>query len=155
MQDISKIRVIDEMKITEDCLGLKNKTFSLFVLIALLSGCSSMNSSFDCPMKAGVRCESLDQVNQAVDRGEIRDVDQDKLEAAPLHTRTLSFDSYPSTTKLSHGEPLRFSESVQRIWIAPFEDTAGNYHQSSEVFTITQGGHWIGDPVKAIDSDED
>ncbi len=35
------------------------------------SGCAEADSKFDCPMKPGVSCSSLDQVNAKVDRGEI------------------------------------------------------------------------------------
>lgn len=115
----------------------------------MLNGCSNMNSSFDCPMKPGVRCESLDQVNRRVDRGEIG---QQEIQIAssikPSFMNTAS-----SPVRIGH-QPLRLSETVQRIWIAPFEDTNGNYHQASEVFTIARPGRWIGSPVKSFQEED-
>ena len=49
----------------------KQKMLWSMTVFILLTGCAEMNSQFDCPMKPGVRCESLDQVNARVDRGEI------------------------------------------------------------------------------------
>ena len=48
--------------------------FSFAILaIIWLSGCAHLNASFDCPMSAGSRCESLDQVNREVDHGAFAD----------------------------------------------------------------------------------
>ena len=52
-----------QIKLFHTCLGLS--------LFGLLSGCSSLNSEFDCPMKPGVMCQSLDQVNTMVDQGKL------------------------------------------------------------------------------------
>ena len=122
----------------------------LLPLVVLINGCAGMNSQFDCPMKPGVRCESLDQVNEAVNRGEIGH--------APTNTAasTTAIHSIPSVDASPlPGEPLRYGETVQRIWIAPFEDTGGNYHQESEIYTIAKGGHWIGSPVKDMNDGEE
>ena len=37
----------------------------------MLSGCGELNSQFTCPMKPGVTCQSLDQVNTMVDQGKL------------------------------------------------------------------------------------
>lgn len=146
---------ITEINKTKDSMNRKKLYVILLPLIAFLSGCAGMNSSFDCPMKPGVRCESLDQVSHAVDRGEIGDEANGTFHTALIRTNEMSFIGNQNSTKLLKGEPLRYGESVQRIWVAPFEDTSGNYHQESEVYTITQGGHWIVNPIKAMHTDEE
>ena len=123
------------------------KTISvLFILFCgILTGCTTMNSSFDCPNKAGVQCKSLDQINGMVDNGQI----QGRTQSAP-HLSGMSeaeFQPYPMTASYYPGKPLRYGESVQRIWVAPFEDTEGNYHQDNFIYTIAKGGHWIGSAV--------
>jgi conjugal transfer pilus assembly protein TraV len=90
------------------------------IMLLFLTGCSTLNSQFDCPMRPGIRCESLDQVNSRVDRGEI------------------------GQEMLKTSLPIRKRETVLPIWIAPFEDTDGNYHQASEIYTILNPGHWQG-----------
>lgn len=119
-------------------------------LLLLLSSCAEMNSKFDCPMKAGVSCESLDQVNERVDRGEIGSA---KEMAGRSTLQTMSYDPLPQTPCASFGKcsthpPLREGESVQHIWVAPFEDQSGNYHEDSSIYTVVKEGHWISRPLK-------
>jgi len=87
---------------------MKRKNTIILLLMLVLSGCAGMNPKFDCPMKPGIRCESLDQVNDRVNRGEIG----------------------------------RYAETVQHVWIAPFEDTSGNYHEESNVYSVVEPGYW-------------
>ncbi|HEX4045460.1 MAG TPA: type IV conjugative transfer system lipoprotein TraV [Gammaproteobacteria bacterium] len=119
-----------------------------YFLVVFLTGCAS-NANLDCPMKPGVRCESLDRVNARVNAGEIG-----SEETLPATTKSIEHIYSAKTMKtmdspiLSLKEPLRSDETVMRIWIAPFEDTSGNYHQESSVFTIVKSAYWLGYPVK-------
>lgn len=117
----------------------------LMVLILQLTACSSMNSSFDCPNSAGVMCKSVDQINGMVDSGQISGRTQTVSDNVSLQSE---FQPYSVTSGFYPGAPLRYGETVQRIWIAPFEDTEKNYHQDSYLYAIIKDGHWIGAPVK-------
>lgn len=137
---------------------IKKIIITLPILI-LLSGCAEMNSKFDCPMTPCVRCESLDQVNARVDRGEIG---ASTGTASTRHAIDRNYSctqiysiKQPCFVNASIRKPLRYSETVQHIWIAPFEDTSGNYHQESNIYTIAKPGHWIASPVKEINYDEE
>jgi conjugal transfer pilus assembly protein TraV len=91
-----------------------NKQLHISVLIgafAVLSGCTSLNSQFDCPMKPKVVCKSLDEVNTMVDQGNFSG-------CSPC--------SDPLTTSLS--------SKVTRIWIAPYQDKEGDYYASTLVY---------------------
>lgn len=122
----------------------------LMVSALTLSACSSMNGSFDCPNKAGVNCKSLDQINGMVDSGQIQG--RSGLTGSDdQRTVSTEFESYPGAVSYHPGAPLRYGETVQRIWVAPYEDTEGNYHQDSLMYAIVKHGHWIGAPVKAIE----
>jgi conjugal transfer pilus assembly protein TraV len=124
----------------------------------LLSSCAEMNSKFDCPMKPGVSCASLDEVNARVDRGEIGSVPAE-LTYRPVASNYVvnqkQLISPASFNEIGVRKPLRYGESIQRIWVAPFEDTSGNYHQESDIYTIVKPGHWIGYPIKAINNEEE
>jgi conjugal transfer pilus assembly protein TraV len=113
-----------------------------------------MNSSFDCPNKAGLNCKSLDQINEMVDNGNIRGRTQLSTEKATEVevAGNTEFQSYPMIASFIPSQPLRYGETVQRIWIAPFEDNEGNYHQENVMYSIMQSGHWIGQPVKTTHS---
>jgi conjugal transfer pilus assembly protein TraV len=134
----------------------------LCLCTTLLSGCASMNSSFDCPMKPGVMCKSLDNVNSMVDQGQLgkekeidcKDCNTNKTNNTSANHLKDFNTPFPEKIGIQPGDPLRYSESVLQIWIAPFEDEQGNYHQESDVFTVVKGGHWVGAPVKALNSDD-
>jgi len=122
----------------------------------LLNACTSLNSNFECPMKPGVRCASLDQISSMVDRGEIG---KSSLKSPIPYSSTIAQTSSPSYYKgefsLSNHEPLRYGETVMRVWVAPYEDTVGNYHQESDIYTIVKPAHWIGYPPKELNGDEE
>lgn len=116
--------------------------------------CSSLNSDFECPMKPGIRCESLDQVNARVDRGEIA---KPSLSSTPCCGKANMLTSIPIAYKseINIGkQPLRYGETVMRVWVAPYEDTAGNYHQESDIYTVVKPSHWIGFPLKESNVEE-
>lgn len=134
-----------------------------------LSACSSLNSEFECQMKPGIRCESLDQISTRVNRGEINKYSSltssccgsspAKDSSCTNYSNSRSTLSNVSLYKSwaynsSLHEPLRYGETVQHVWVAPFEDTAGNYHQESDIYTIVKPGHWIGNPPKEFTNDE-
>ena len=98
--------------------------FLLLILPVLLTGCAAMNSDFDCGVKPGVMCKSLDQVNAMIDQGE-------------LGGKEKTFD-----VPFKPGVPYRHSDTVMRIWIAPYEDVQGNYHQESVIYTVIKPGRW-------------
>jgi conjugal transfer pilus assembly protein TraV len=124
-----------------------------FVVIAMilihLTACTTMNSGFDCPNKAGVSCKSLDQINSMVDSGDIRGRTQMNSTAvtANVTENTVRFSSVRTASS-----PTRHGETVQRIWIVPYEDSEGNYHQDHFIHAVMNSGHWGGKPVKAIHS---
>jgi conjugal transfer pilus assembly protein TraV len=122
--------------------------FGVILFIASLSACNAMNSSFDCPNKAGTSCKSLDQINRMVDSGQLQS--KPDVSMSNSYHKTPEFQSVTSFSNYKPGEPLRYGETVQRIWIAPYEDTEGNYHQESVLYTIVKDGHWIGTPVQSV-----
>lgn len=133
---------------------MKRLVMMACILIQLggLTACSIMNSSFDCPNKSGVNCKSLDQINRMVDSGEIRGRMQTGCAGVAKCTDGAEFQSFPVSASFRSGQPIRYGETVQRIWIAPYEDSEGNYHQDSIIYAVMKGGHWIGRPVKTVNA---
>lgn len=129
---------------------MKNKIKILLAIITpiLMSGCASMNSDFDCPIKNGVRCQSLDEVNAAVDRGELGGSSATVDVSRPSYTNA-SYFQYKDSASSKYSK-VRYPEDVMQVWIAPYEDTNGNYHQASSVYTVTRPGYWMGNPPKEI-----
>ena len=118
----------------------------IIIISETLSACSSLNSDLDCPMRAGVMCKSIDQINDMVDNGQIRG--RTRVSSSISSSPNSEFQPYSVSSGFYPGAPLRYGETVQRIWIAPFEDTQRNYHQDSYMYSIIKDGHWIGEPIK-------
>lgn len=126
----------------------RNRILLVIIMTLVMSGCASMNSDFDCPMKDGIRCQSLDEVNAAVDRGEIGSSCGTTDVSRPAYTKT-SYVQYKDSV-VGRQASVRSPEDVMRVWIAPYEDTSGNYHQASNVYTIARPGYWVGNPPREI-----
>lgn len=126
----------------------------IFVLgsLALLSGCAGLNSSFGCNATAGDNCSTVDRVNhQAMVGAYDNALSQAQRLKTPGATRGLVRETTRYNVKApTAGEPVRYGESIQRIWIAPYEDQAGIYHEPSYVYTVLKGPHWVGLPVDQI-----
>lgn len=111
--------------------------------IGLLSGCSSLNSNFDCPKKPGVMCKSLDQVNTMVDQGEVGHPSETNFSAKETKASSLMV--------ASNNESMRTHDKVARIWIAPFEDSDGDYYQATTVYHVIQPGEWVNSPATEME----
>jgi type IV conjugative transfer system lipoprotein TraV len=61
---------------------------------------------------------------------------------------------YPSSGP-QPGDPLRYQETVLRVWVAPYEDKEGNYYQPTTLYTVVKPGHWVGNPPKAVSDDRE
>lgn len=133
------------------------KSVSLLILIfslLALSACSShLDSDFACPYRSGTQCQSLTQVNQAVDQGKM-DVSEPVTPShptpipTPVPTGDASANAQPESLP-----PLRQLEKIQRIWIAAYQDKNGNYHEPSTVYTVIQPSGWhAAQPLAADES---
>lgn len=90
------------------CLGL---------LSLLLNACTSLNDKFDCPAPQGGSCKRMDEVYAMVN-GEKR----------------LAVVAVRNPLIIRNG--ANHKEGVMRLWIAPYEDTDGNYHQANQVYSV-------------------
>lgn len=125
-------------------------------LIAFLSGCSGLNSNFNCNKVDGIGtgCTSMQSVNQMADEGRfVSDNDASLKKAAT--PKKLMLPPGLAIDAPHPGDPVRFSESIQQIWIAPYEDKQGNYHEPSLIYTVIYPAHWIGVTEKDIQEDEE
>lgn len=120
----------------------------LIIISCLMAGCAGMNAKFDCPRKPGVYCESLDQVNARVSRGELGNNTSEYSKPITFQSAATIQDSNARLKGLK--EPLRYGETVMHLWVAPFEDAEGNYHQASDIYTVVHPSFWIHHPPKSI-----
>lgn len=114
----------------------------IILVVPLLFGCSSMNSSFDCSSKPGVTCKSLSQVNAMVDRGLLGREDNSLLTQSQANKHIKLQQSYTAQQNAQAVIALpTIANSAKRIriWVAPYQDTQGNYHEASSFYIIVHG----------------
>jgi type IV conjugative transfer system lipoprotein TraV len=129
------------------------KMATAVIVSANLVGCAGMKGSFGCDKTANGSCTPVSQVQAKADSGYYA-----HLSSGGDHPETVSTEySYENTTtsglsslEPSTGAPVRSSERVQRIWIAPYQDKSNSYHGSSAVYSVLEHSHWVGRPVKEI-----
>jgi hypothetical protein len=109
-------------------------------MLIFLTGCSAMNSRFDCSNKPGVTCKSIGQVNDMVDSGmlgskpsSIGNKKTEKPSYLDINRQNLS----------SRFNALRAGEEVVRIWVAPYQDVHSNYHNESTLYTVVRKNNWV------------
>ena len=127
-------------------------------MASILSGCTAYNESFDCPVGKGLGCHSITEVKKKLNQGTI-DMPETTTEAAarlgrgvPLHPSVVSTVNNQGTDSEgdnsfsfidSNGVRVeRTREKPLRVWIAPYQDQEGNFHEASVVHTIVRGGYW-------------
>ncbi len=116
-------------------------------LSSMLAGCGELNSQFTCPMKPGISCQSLDQVNTLVDQGKLAE-----SKPVPSTETTLTVDIHYLAAADSTAGIQRDPEAVMRLWIAPYQDQQGNYFSANTVYHVLQPGHWSTDSIVKDDT---
>jgi hypothetical protein len=109
----------------------------LFGLIpfALLTGCSVMNDSYDCPLQETASCVSLSEMDNRITYGMLRQGNQKE--------NTLSDKlSANYVAPISEVYPKREPEMTTKIWFAPYTDHNGDYHEASYIYTVTRQASW-------------
>lgn len=113
-------------------------------LILCLAGCSTASESFDSEATKGVGSKSISEVNAMIDAGKIEGIpgDNDKVIAPVIFQNSVALAN-PETIVLSdHSVIHRQPEQHLRIWIAPFQDANGNFHEASVVHTLQRPSFW-------------
>ena len=132
------------------------KRIAVLSLIFALSGCAT-EAKFGCSgMPNGVQCKSAEDVYRQTD-GDIAEspwaahtkekkrrhrTDKAEPKVVVKRERTVVLPNRNDPI------PVRTPARVMRIWIAPWEDTEGNLHLASLVFTEIEKRRWaVGEPI--------
>lgn len=124
------------------------------MLFAILTGCASTGSgSFSCPSPSAGQCKPIDEVDAMVSHG---DIGHGTIAGSPRLTTAGNYGNfstpYPAAV-ITPNAPLRLQEQVMAVWIAPFQDNDGNYHEPSTIYAVVTDGAWTGNPVRALTQD--
>lgn len=118
------------------------------ILTLTLAGCSTASESFDSEATKGVGSKSISQVNAMIDQGKIEGIqgegdNQTHQVIAPVVVQTPQPNMNPETIVLSdHSVIHRQPEQHMRIWLAPFQDANGNFHEAAVVHTLQRPSFW-------------
>ena len=126
---------------------------SILISIVGVSGCANRSAPPRCPDAMGLTCARVDQINTMVNRGQLGVVPV----AHARHRDTKPFHPFSMShhrASPSH-QPLWHSEKVMEVWVAPYQDQSGNYHQASLIDTVVKPGHWINSPPQALTREQD
>ena len=119
----------------------------IITCFAGLTGCVGIGSKFDCNVNSGGKCAPMQQINKLADAGVFHNNHQAELNLLA----TNKINNY-SATKVAgvpqRGAPLRSNETVQQIWLGPYEDNTGNYHAATYVYSVVKKAQWLGEPTK-------
>jgi conjugal transfer pilus assembly protein TraV len=134
--------------------------FLSFICLSL-GGCSTTSETFDCQSGKGVGCKSISTVNKMVNQGSLGgEVEEGKQSlilpsSVPIMStgspgveasgNTLADKTFSQQADIPLSDDFlvrRVSEEHLRVWIAPFQDVQGNFHEGSIVHTVLKPGFW-------------
>lgn len=132
---------------------------------AMLSGCGSMmsgldaSSNFSCKAAPGVTCQSISGVHQNASAGNLpfqrqgeqyvnasEDAKSDDKKPAAYGATKADRQAKVSPRDMNapaSGMPVRQPPLVLRVWMAPYEDEAGDLHDQSYFYTMVHSGRWM------------
>lgn len=122
------------------------KASTLVVIALAATGCTGMSGQFGCNATAQDTCTPVSAINAKADSG---DYDEHPSNNIPQANAMLMSYQLDNDTNLTDA-PLRGTESVKRVWIAPFVDMQDNYHQANTVYTVMNKPYWISESVQEI-----
>jgi conjugal transfer pilus assembly protein TraV len=111
---------------------LKKILFGGFIVImcGLSTACTTAKSTFDCPYGKGIGCHSITEVNQKINSGHLFN---NKTNTAPVLLEQLPNQQL---------QVQRITEAHLRVWIAPFQDEGGNFHEDAIIHAVLRPGFW-------------
>lgn len=128
----------------------------LIIAFLEVTGCTGMNSNFGCNAIAASGCTPVSVVNRNASSGFYNHAQYTATAHGVSDMSSIQSQShgYQGLTP-NPGQPVRGQEVIQRIWIAPYQDSSNTYHEPSYVYTVLKKPAWIGNPVKAIQTDDE
>ena len=129
------------------------------VILNFLTGCEMMNSDYDCPLSASASCMPLHDMDVAVSQGVYPKENKDSSDITnrEITNRDINTDADNNSVATKSGKnltigssPKRTNEMVAKIWLAPFIDSKGDYHEQSVVYAVVKNSAWVNLPINSV-----
>lgn len=126
-------------------------------VVLTLSGCAAFNigeSSYSCSgMPDGVQCMSTRDVYNLTNNGQVpNSVGDDAVKSARAVAGEAAgrgqdphdvINTYVAPRLPDQPVPIRTPAQVMRIWVAPWEDTAGDLVVTGHIYTEVEPRRWV------------
>ena len=118
---------------------------SLTALAVVLGGCqSNVKGSWACAVDRGGVCASITDIDHMPARGSLQ-AQHASILADPVVDGAIPAKLWGEggwTTGALAGAPVRQSDQVMKVAVAPWVDQAGDYHSGSEVYAVMRRADW-------------
>lgn len=112
----------------------KNKILTLVLAhVISLTGCSVMNQEYDCPLQKTASCISLAEMDDKITYDMLGEQKQANNNPDTVQGVFFSKESLEQTRK---------DESPLKIWVAPYIDQNGNFHDANYVYVASKDAAW-------------
>ena len=127
---------------------MKLQAFSALAFTFALAGCAG-GPKYACGVPQGVTCQPVSAVYASsspasLARVQVDELEETKADVASKDRSSLQAAKVPGTfvATIEPGEPILTAPRVLRLWIAPWEDAAGDLHDETYLYLRIDDGHW-------------
>jgi conjugal transfer pilus assembly protein TraV len=118
-------------------------------LMLLLTACSTAGD-YSCPAPDGVTCKSTSQ-NYEDTHNKLGSKNKESAtaeaekgkEGEGAYRPSLAASAPVPIPRLKPGEPLRLEPRILRVWVGPWEDADGTFHDQSYTYVVVDEGRWL------------
>ncbi|MBD1576950.1 type IV conjugative transfer system lipoprotein TraV [Vibrio sp. S11_S32] len=137
------------------------RMFLLIMTVITMSGCAGMNDDFSCKKIDGIPgCDSMTDINNIVSDGKIssdsdghvtKNLDGDSSSKKSTSAGK-SVNNQSKLDKIKRAyfvalknpkTPYRTHDKTAKITIFSYKDSAGNLHETHNVYTVVEHAHWV------------
>ena len=127
---------------------MKRRTLAAATAVLTLAGCAS-GPKYACGTPEGVTCLPVSAVYASSSGATPALVDAASGEEVPTEggteavaNRSRAEAARPVVATVQPGEPILTAPRVLRLWIAPWEDAAGDLHDETFLYLRIDDGRW-------------
>lgn len=104
-------------------------------ILLMLQGCAGYLESFDSYATEGVGLKSISQVNDLVEKKQIKNLEDEQIKKSPKDFIEIGSGDF-ADENLVDSDGIRKKQTVMRVWIAPYQDEWGNLHEASVIHKV-------------------
>ena len=127
---------------------MPQRTLTAATAVLTLAGCAS-GPKYACGVPKGVTCQPVSAVYASSSGGTSALAGAASGEEAPaaggteaVASRPRAEAARPVVATIQPGEPILTAPRVLRLWIAPWEDAAGDLHDEAFLYLRIDDGRW-------------